>query len=115
MGKTGRRLTDGQENGGVDKMHGEGSFYCCILEGGWDGSALAASAQPRPVSSTRTRGSRRCSERLLRWPRVEATRAWRCPLAAGGGEVDGASELRRATRHDGECQCTLSTQLCALE
>jgi hypothetical protein len=37
--------------------------------------------------------------------------AWRCPLAAGGGAVDGASEPRRATRHDGECQHTLPTWL----
>jgi hypothetical protein len=49
--------------------------------------------------------------RLLQWPRVEATLVWRCPLAAGGGEVDGASEPKRATRHDGECQLTLSTWL----
>jgi hypothetical protein len=63
-------------------------------------------------SSACKRGHRWHSERLLRWFLMEATRAWHCPLATGGGEVDGASEPRRATWHDGKCQRTLSTGLC---
>jgi hypothetical protein len=89
-------------------------FIAAWVEGGWggrDGSAFAASARPRPVSSARTRGCKRRSERLLQRPRVEATRAWHFPLAAGAGVVDGALEPRRATRHDGEGQRTLSTRL----
>jgi hypothetical protein len=66
MGKMRRRLTNGQETGGMDKMHGEGPFYSCVGEGwmGWMGHlALVASARPCPVSSACTRGRR--SERLL--------------------------------------------------
>jgi hypothetical protein len=88
------------------KCMGKVLFTTACAEGGWDGrdgSALAASARMHHASSTCTRGCRRRSEQLLRWPRVEAMRAWLCPLAAGGGEVDRASKLRRATRHDGEC------------
>jgi hypothetical protein len=62
-------------------------------EGGWDGrdgSALAASAQSRNTSNACTRRLRRRSERLLRRTHVEATCPWRCPLPAGGGEVDKA-------------------------
>jgi hypothetical protein len=98
-GKMHRLLTDGQEAGGTDKIHWEGPFYSCV-GGGWMGwmgrlgSALAASSRPRPVSSARTRGRRRCSERLLQQPRVGATLAWRCPLAAGCGDMDRASEPR---------------------
>jgi hypothetical protein len=62
-----------------------------------DGSAIAASAGSRHVSSVCTCKHKRHSERLLRWPRVEATHAWHCPLAAGGGEVDGA-EVSHATQ-----------------
>jgi hypothetical protein len=80
---------------------GGSSFIDAWAEGGWDDSALAASALPRYDTSACTRGRRQRSERLLRQPHVEAMHAWRCPLAAGGGEVDGASEPRRATRHDG--------------
>jgi hypothetical protein len=93
---------------------GEVPFIAVQAEGGWDGwdgSALAASARSHNVSSECTRGRRQRSERLLRWTRVEATCAWHCPLAAGSGEVDGASESRRATRHDGRCQRTLPTRL----
>jgi hypothetical protein len=89
-------------------------FIAAWAEGGWDGrdgSALAASARSCHVSSACMHGRRRRSERLLRWPHVEAMCAWCRPLAARGGEVDGASELRRATRHDGECKHTLSTRL----
>jgi hypothetical protein len=57
------------------------------------------------------RGHRRRSERLLRRTHVEATRAWHCPLAAEGGEVDRAPEPRLATRHDGRCQRTPPTRL----
>jgi hypothetical protein len=88
------------------KCTGQVPFIARWVEGGWDGwdsSALAASARPRPVSSVCTCGHRWRSKRLLRRPCVEATHAWHCPLAAGGGEVDGASELRRATWHDAEC------------
>jgi hypothetical protein len=66
-------------------------------EGGWDGrdgSALAASAQPCSASSACMHGRRRCSEQLLQRTRMEATRVGCCPLAAGGGEVDGAPEPR---------------------
>jgi hypothetical protein len=83
---------------------GGSSFIDAWAEGGWDGwddSALAASALPCYDTSVCTRGRRRRNERLLRQPHVEAMHAWRCTLAAGGGEVDGASESRRATRHDG--------------
>jgi hypothetical protein len=38
-GKTWWRLTEGQETGGADKMHGEGPFYSCVGRGwmGWMG------------------------------------------------------------------------------
>jgi hypothetical protein len=96
------------------KCTGKVPFIAAWVEGGWDGrdgSTLVASARSRHVSSACTCRCRRCSELLLRWPRVEATHSWCCPLAVGGGEVDGASEPRRATRHDRECQRTLSTRL----
>jgi hypothetical protein len=96
------------------KCMGKVPFIATWAEGGWDGrdgSALAASARSRHVCNTCTRERRWRSEWLPRQPRVEATRTWCCPLATGGGEVDGASEPRRATRHDGECQRTLSTWL----
>jgi hypothetical protein len=83
-------------------------------EGGWDGrdgSALAASAQLHSASSACTRGRRRRNERLLRWTHVEATCAGHCPLAAGGGEVNGALEPRRAMRHGRRCQRTPPTRL----
>jgi hypothetical protein len=89
---------------------GEVPFIATRAEGGWDGwdgSSMAASARTRNVSSACMRGHRRHSEWLPRQTRVEATHAWRCPLAAGGGEVNRASESRRAMRHDGRCQRTL--------
>jgi hypothetical protein len=115
-GKCGGDLPTDRKPVAQTKCTGKAPFIVAWAEGGWDGwdgSALAASARPRPVSSARTRGRKRRSERLLQWNHVEATRAWRYPLAPAGGEVDKASESRRATRDDGESQRTLSTWLCA--
>jgi hypothetical protein len=103
----------GDWTGARTKCTGKVHFIAAWAEGGWDGRdglALAASARSRHVSSACTGGRGRRSERLLRRPHVEATHAWRCPLAAKGGEVDRVSEPRRATWHDGECQRTLSTR-----
>jgi hypothetical protein len=99
------RPDEGSGGGGGTRCTGKVSFYSRALrggkaEGGWDardGSTLAASARPRNASSACMRGHRRRSERLLRRTHVEATRAWHCPLAAEGGEVDRAPEPRLAT------------------
>jgi hypothetical protein len=117
-GETWWRLTTDRKLVARTKCTGKVRFIAAWAEGGWDGqdgSALAASARPCPISSARMNRHRRHSERLLPRCHVEATRAWHCPLAAGGGEVDGALEPRRATRHDGECQHTLSTRPRACE
>jgi hypothetical protein len=59
-------LPKGGNGGGADKMNRRVLFYRGEHRDRQDGSALAASARSRHVSSVCTRGSRWCNERLLR-------------------------------------------------